>query len=117
MGRFQSVEGFLSLLKGVRRLKDGEFQALCPGHDDHQPSLSVKEADGKILVKCFVGCKLGDVLTPLGLEVKDLFLDGYHASQGVGRYTTSGKACQRVNTPPKHAQKGGEASVVTNQRG
>ena len=28
----------------------------CPCHDDKSPSLSVKNADGKILVHCHAGC-------------------------------------------------------------
>ncbi|RLC35681.1 hypothetical protein DRH29_05935, partial [candidate division Kazan bacterium] len=54
--RIHSLDDFLSLLKGVKAGRDGEYKALCPGHNDHQPSLSVRQADGKILVQCFAGC-------------------------------------------------------------
>ena len=30
--------------------------ARCPAHDDHNPSLSITERDGKVLVHCFAGC-------------------------------------------------------------
>jgi len=74
--RITSMADFLALLKGVKAGKDGEYKALCPGHNDHGPSLSAKEINGKILVKCFAGCKLVDILKPLHLEPKDLFLNG-----------------------------------------
>ncbi len=94
---------FLSLLKGVKPTGKDQWQALCSGHPDHEPSLSIKEVDGKILLKCFAGCELPDILRPLSLEPKDLFLN---SSKGMGGYTTIGKACQSVNTPQKHAQRG-----------
>ena len=40
--------------------------ACCPGHDDHDPSLSVSEAqDGTLLVKCHAGCDQGTVWAAL----------------------------------------------------
>jgi len=54
--------------------------ALCPGHDDSERSLSVTEAEDRILVNCFAGCELLDILKPLDLEPKDLFLNS-HKSQ------------------------------------
>ncbi|MCX7912033.1 MAG: recombinase family protein, partial [Dehalococcoidales bacterium] len=76
--RIHSLDDFLALLRGVKPGRDGEYRALCPGHDDHEPSLSVKEADGKILLQCFAGCGLVDILKPLKLEVKDLFLNDHN---------------------------------------
>ena len=56
---------FLSLLSSVKPIGKDEWMALCPGHDDRQPSLSVKGAEDKILIKCFAGCELIDILKPL----------------------------------------------------
>ena len=70
---------FLSLLKGVKPTGKDQWQALCPGHPDTKPSLSVKKVDGKILLKCFSGCALADILKPLDLEAKDLFLNSHKA--------------------------------------
>ena len=51
------------------------WSALCPGHDDNHPSLSLAEGDdGKALLKCHAGCDLGQILGPLGLTENDLFL-------------------------------------------
>ena len=74
--KLHSLNDFLTSLKNVKRVRDSQYLALCPGHNDAKPSLSVKEADDKILVQCFAGCELGDILKPLGLEPKDLFLNG-----------------------------------------
>ncbi|MGH9287511.1 MAG: hypothetical protein ACRD0V_04325, partial [Acidimicrobiales bacterium] len=45
----------------------------CPAHDDHDPSLSVTNGDGKALLHCHAGCNVVDIVTILGLEVADLF--------------------------------------------
>jgi len=39
--------------------------ARCPAHDDGNPSLSIGERDGKILVHCFSGCLQADVIAAL----------------------------------------------------
>jgi len=98
----------LSRLKGVRR-NGTSFLALCPGHPDGEPSLSITEADDKILIKCFAGCKIEDILKPLGLELRDLFLDG----QGMGGNKTIGQGCEPVNTPDSNVQKGLTDSMLT----
>lgn len=66
----------LSLLQGVKQMSNGHYMALCPGHKDTIPSLSITETDSKILLKCFAGCQLDDILIPMGLEPKDLLLGG-----------------------------------------
>ena len=45
------------------------WSACCPAHDDPQPSLSIGEGrDGRVLLKCFAGCRTEDVLQELGLR-------------------------------------------------
>ena len=73
--KIHSLNDFLELLKGVKKARDGQYLALCPGHHDTKPSLSIKEADGKILARCFAGCEFTDILRPLGLEPKYLFFN------------------------------------------
>ena len=75
--RISSLYDFLALLRGVKQARDGQYLALCPGHHDTEPSLSVREADGKVLLKCFAGCEPTDILKPLNLELKDLFLNSH----------------------------------------
>jgi putative DNA primase/helicase len=50
-------------LKG-RRSSAG-WICLCPAHDDHDPSLSVIDRDGKVLVKCRTGCPQDAVIDAL----------------------------------------------------
>ena len=40
-------------------------RACCPAHDDHTPSLSIDEENGKTLVHCFAGCSQEGVLAAL----------------------------------------------------
>ena len=86
--REQSAEldKFLGRLNGVRR--DGKgLRALCPAHEDRNPSLSVREANGKILVKCFAGCTTENICRAAGIEIRELFSDGRTAKQIVAEYT------------------------------
>jgi putative DNA primase/helicase len=63
----------------VERLKDarvhnGYLMALCPAHDDREPSLSLKEGDdGRVLIKCHAGCTTENIVEAIGLEMHDLF--------------------------------------------
>ncbi|MBZ5586925.1 MAG: hypothetical protein LAQ30_33010 [Acidobacteriia bacterium] len=41
------------------------YVARCPAHDDHSPSLSLRERDGKVLVHCHTGCSQADVIAAL----------------------------------------------------
>ena len=67
------VEKVLDRLEGVREF-NGSWKALCPAHDDTEPSLSISEGnDGRALLKCFAGCANSEIVSALGLEMKDLF--------------------------------------------
>lgn len=72
--KFRKLENFLALLDGVKQSGTG-YIALCPAHDDTNPSLSVSMKNNRILVKCFAGCKTKDIVKALGLKLNDLFLD------------------------------------------
>jgi hypothetical protein len=51
--------------------------SFCPAHDDRtDPSLSLKVDNGKLLLHCFAGCHPEDILSKIGLEMKDLFSEG-----------------------------------------
>ena len=65
---------FLSRLEKVRRTGDGRWIACCPAHDDKSPSLAVREIDdGRVLVHCFAGCSVEEVLTSVGMTFDALF--------------------------------------------
>jgi DNA primase len=67
---------FLSRCDKVKQTGKGTWLARCPGHEDGRPSLSVREVDdGRVLLHCFAGCSVGDVLGAVGLEFDALFPD------------------------------------------
>ena len=47
--------------------------ALCPAHEDHKPSLSIRQVDDRVLLHCWSGCGAADVVASLGLSLADLF--------------------------------------------
>jgi hypothetical protein len=126
-GRIRNIDAFLALLEGVKQARDGQWIAKCPGHSDSQPSLSIKEADGKILLKCFAGCELVDILKPLELEPADLFLDApkvklqERAIEAIYHYTdATGKPFEVVRTRPKgfyQRRPDGKGGYINNLRG
>ena len=68
-----AVQRLLVRLDRVRKSGDG-YQAICPSHDDKNPSLSVRAGKGgDALVYCHAGCKTGDVMEAVGLKLADLF--------------------------------------------
>ena len=53
-----------------------QWQACCPAHDDHTPSLSITPTADKVLVYCHAQCPLDAILAALGLTRRDLFVHG-----------------------------------------
>jgi hypothetical protein len=67
------AERFVSRLGKVRG-RNGSWTAQCPAHEDKSPSLSVRETeDGRVLVHCFGGCAVHDVVGAVGMDMNDLF--------------------------------------------
>jgi len=67
------VRDVLSRLERVESTGSGQWQALCPAHEDRNPSLSVAEGDGNVLLNCHAGCGYREIVAALGMEPKDLF--------------------------------------------
>jgi hypothetical protein len=70
-----NAEDFLAGLSKVRKGgAPGEWVACCPAHNDKSPSLAVKQADdGRILIHCFAGCSVEEVVAARGVDIGDLF--------------------------------------------
>ncbi|MBB6174203.1 hypothetical protein HNR23_004263 [Nocardiopsis mwathae] len=70
----------------IQRDRGDSFQAQCPHHDDHNPSLSVAWKDGRgddvprVVLHCFAGCDTADVVTALGMRMGDLFAEDAQSS-------------------------------------
>lgn len=64
----------LPLLEGVITTGKG-WRARCPAHGGKSASLAITEGDnGTLLLHCFAGCQVHDVLAAVGLQVGDLFV-------------------------------------------
>ena len=76
-GHFTSssiADNLLQHLDKVKRTGPGAWSARCPAHDDRGPSLAIAEKDdGRILLHCFAGCDVQDVLGAVGMTFCDLF--------------------------------------------
>jgi hypothetical protein len=67
-----SLEAVLARLQGVRR--NGEqWVARCPAHADKNPSLSMREENGKVLLHCFAGCTVEAICDALEIKLSELF--------------------------------------------
>lgn len=76
----------LSRLEKVRRTGQETWQARCPAHDDKGPSLSIREtADEKVLVHCFAGCSVHEVVAAVDLTLDDLFPPRQQDPRQVGK--------------------------------
>lgn len=68
------IDDLLSRLDGVKKTGHGKWLAKCCAHDDRSPSLALAEGDdGRVLVKCFAGCSVENVLGAVGLTFDALF--------------------------------------------
>ena len=63
---------FCSKLVQAKR-KNNSIVALCPSHNDKNPSLSASCTSGKILVKCQTGCSFENIVSVLGMEQSQFF--------------------------------------------
>jgi len=55
-----------SIAQALQARRSGScWMAKCPAHDDNNPSLSIREVDGKVLLHCHAGCTQGDVIDAL----------------------------------------------------
>ena len=70
------ADALLPRLEAVKETGPGRWSARCPAHDDKHPSLTIKETDdGTLLVRCWAGCPVSDIVAAAGLDLADLFPD------------------------------------------
>lgn len=86
---------------GGRKVGQG-WTARCPAHDDREPSLSIRDADGKVLVRCHAGCDQRDVI--VALTTRGLWEGKVHS--------TFGRSRRREMSPPRPDPGQVERSVV-----
>ncbi len=86
-----TLEQFLSRFEAVRQHGD-QYEARCSNkqahaHGDRNASLSICERNGRILLKCFRGCSVEDILAAMGLRASDLFTDNGTSPQIEATYS------------------------------
>lgn len=67
------VQQVLNSLRDVSG-RDGQWQALCPAHDDNRPSLSISVEADRILICCHAGCEFDEIVASMGMQPSDFFL-------------------------------------------
>ena len=67
------VENLLDRLDLVKQTGPDRYLARCPAHDDHTPSLSIRDLGETFLVKCWTGCGGVDVMEAVGLTAADFW--------------------------------------------
>ena len=70
------MEEVIGKFDNARQQRDGSYLALCPAHDDNEPSLSISGGDdGRTLLHCHAGCPADAVCAAIGIGLNDLFAD------------------------------------------
>ncbi|AYC35155.1 virulence-associated protein E [Pseudomonas cavernae] len=84
------IDRLLSAMGKVKQTKPGQWVACCPAHDDRTPSLKISETqDGTVLLKCWAGCSAAEIMSAMGLGLRDLF-------PGSGKPRRSGPSRQAI---------------------
>jgi hypothetical protein len=97
---YEGANGLLSRLNHVRKRSANQWSARCPAHDDKGPSLSIKELpDGRVLLHCFAGCSVQEVLGTIGLDFGSLFPDKteFQSAQKRPKLLTASQALELLN--------------------
>jgi hypothetical protein len=69
----RASDRLLPLLEHVRPQGANQWTACCPSHDDSSPSLSLRQVDDRLLLRCWTGCTTPDIVASVGLTLADLF--------------------------------------------
>ncbi len=67
------ADRILTQLDGVKITGQDRWIAKCPSHDDKSPSLAIREVDDRLLLHCFAGCDVNEIISSIGLDLSDLF--------------------------------------------
>lgn len=73
------ADNLIHSLDGVRETGQDRWIAKCPAHEDKTPSLAIREVDDRVLIHCFAGCSVYEIVSALELELSDLFPEKIHS--------------------------------------
>ena len=96
------ADRLLDRLEGVKQNGHNRWIARCSAHQDRNPSLSIRETDEGILrIKCFAECGGADVMSAVGLELKDLYPEPikHYSSPGKPSHWHAAREALRVLCP------------------
>lgn len=67
------LDNFISRLHKPRQTGRDSWIACCPAHADKSPSMTIREVEeGKVLVHCFAGCGIDEIVGAVGISLADL---------------------------------------------
>lgn len=69
------ADRLLSHLTKVRQTGQDRWVACCPAHEDKSPSLAIREIDDRLLLHCFAGCAIHEIVEAIGMDISELFLE------------------------------------------
>jgi hypothetical protein len=111
-GGTNPVEKFVQALRGMGKKvkakdKKGAYEAECPAHEDDRASLSISTGDdGKVLLRCFAGCRFNAIVDAAGLTPSDCFPGDRPATDSKpsnhGDNNGKPKDVEISRTPPQH---------------
>jgi hypothetical protein len=76
------LNALLSKLDKVKPNGQGKYLACCPAHPDKSPSLAIKFVDDRILIHCFAGCQVSEIVGAVGMSLSDLMPDNPDYKKG-----------------------------------
>ena len=77
-----SLENILARLNKVKKSGKG-YIACCPAHEDKSPSMVLKDDDGTVLIHCFAGCGIDEIMGAIGMDASELFPPKESHSKGI----------------------------------
>jgi hypothetical protein len=60
-------------LEDIQQTSPDSWRCRCPAHEGRSRSLAVKDTGGTLLLKCFAGCTVLEIVESVGLKLSDLF--------------------------------------------
>jgi len=67
------IDQILNKFSNVKQEGQYKYKCTCPCHRDKKPSLSITHKGNKTLIYCFAGCSTINILSSVGLTIKNLF--------------------------------------------
>ena len=67
-----NIDYFLSRFQGVKSTGKNRWVCKCSAHQDRLPSMAVSIDNDRILINCFAGCGVYEILTAAGLDWPDI---------------------------------------------